>query len=98
MVQRRLIDFFPTLFIHSLLAANEDDLNIFTLGLLKAEAEGQRYYLGRSAASFVASRAGILPKPILNFSGNSNISLSSLLLLPYRYYSHFGRKSPSSHR
>ncbi len=45
-------------------AASTHDLDVFTAGLLAAEAQGRRY-LYRTAASFVASRAGITPRPLL---------------------------------
>eukprot|EP01040_Poterioochromonas_malhamensis_P014407 gene14407-15944_t len=48
-------------------AANEDDLNVFTLGMLKAEAAGKKQFIGRSAASFVASRTGLSPRPLLSY-------------------------------
>jgi uncharacterized protein YgbK (DUF1537 family) len=40
------------------------DLDVFTLGLLAAEASGKRY-LYRTAASFVVSRAGLQPRALL---------------------------------
>ena len=40
------------------------DLEVFTLGLLHAEAEG-RQFLYRTAASFVPLRAGLKPSPLL---------------------------------
>lgn len=46
------------------IAMNQDDLNYFTIGLLQAEAQGVRFVC-RTAASFVSSRAGIQPKPLL---------------------------------
>jgi uncharacterized protein YgbK (DUF1537 family) len=45
-------------------AASDRDLAIFVQGLLMAEARGRRY-LYRTAASFVAMRAGIPPRPLL---------------------------------
>ena len=45
-------------------AASERDLGVFTLGLLAAERQGRRY-LYRTAASFVAARAAISPRPPL---------------------------------
>jgi uncharacterized protein YgbK (DUF1537 family) len=45
-------------------AASERDLGVFVLGLLAAEARGRRY-LPRTAASFVAARAGIAARPLL---------------------------------
>jgi len=45
-------------------AINEQDLAVFTAGLLQAEAGGKRF-LYRSAASFAAIRAGIALRPIL---------------------------------
>jgi len=43
---------------------NGRDLFVFVLGLLRAEAAGKRF-LYRTAASFAAARAGIVPRPIL---------------------------------
>jgi uncharacterized protein YgbK (DUF1537 family) len=40
------------------------DLQVFTRGLLMAEARGQRF-LYRTAASFVQVRAGLAPRPLL---------------------------------
>jgi uncharacterized protein YgbK (DUF1537 family) len=40
------------------------DLSVFTLGLLRAEAEG-RHFLFRSAASFVKVRGGVFERPLL---------------------------------
>ncbi len=48
-------------------AADYSDLEIFVLGLLKAEATG-KHYLVRSSASFVRVRGGISPKPYLTGS------------------------------
>jgi uncharacterized protein YgbK (DUF1537 family) len=45
-------------------AASYSDMEVFTLGLLAAEAHGQRF-LYRTAASFVRTRAGIGPRPLL---------------------------------
>jgi uncharacterized protein YgbK (DUF1537 family) len=45
-------------------AASYDDLAVFTIGLLDAEARGRRF-LYRTAASFARVRAGIDPKPLL---------------------------------
>lgn len=45
-------------------AASARDLAVFTAGLLVAEAQGRRY-LYRTAASFVATRAGIASRPLL---------------------------------
>jgi uncharacterized protein YgbK (DUF1537 family) len=45
-------------------AASRRDLEVFTLGLLTAEARGKRF-LYRTAASFVPIRAGIAPRPLL---------------------------------
>jgi len=45
-------------------AASTRDLQVFTQGLLMAEARGQRF-LYRTAASFVQVRAGIAPRPLL---------------------------------
>lgn len=45
-------------------AADYRDLEVFTLALLDAEAEGRRF-LFRSAASFVATRLGLESKPLL---------------------------------
>ncbi len=46
-------------------AASYRDLEVFTLGLLQAEAAGRRY-LYRTAASFVRVRAGLEPRPLLS--------------------------------
>jgi uncharacterized protein YgbK (DUF1537 family) len=43
---------------------HSDDLGTFVRGLNQAEEQGKRY-LYRTAASFVAAKAGILPKPLL---------------------------------
>lgn len=43
---------------------NNDDLETFVQGLDQAEARGKRY-LYRTAASFVAAKAGISPRPLL---------------------------------
>jgi uncharacterized protein YgbK (DUF1537 family) len=45
-------------------AAAYRDLEVFVLGLLKAEAQGRRF-IYRTAASFVQVRAGISPLPLL---------------------------------
>jgi uncharacterized protein YgbK (DUF1537 family) len=45
-------------------AADRRDLEVFTLGLLSAEAQGKRF-LYRTAASFVPIRAGIPPRALL---------------------------------
>jgi uncharacterized protein YgbK (DUF1537 family) len=45
-------------------AASQRDLEVFTQGLLVAEAQGKRF-LYRTAASFVPVRAGIAPRPLL---------------------------------
>ncbi len=45
-------------------AASTRDLEVFTQGLLAAEARGQRF-LYRTAASFVRVRAGLAPRPLL---------------------------------
>jgi uncharacterized protein YgbK (DUF1537 family) len=45
-------------------AASDRDLAVFVQGLLAAESHGRRY-LYRTAASFVAMRAGIAPRPLL---------------------------------
>jgi uncharacterized protein YgbK (DUF1537 family) len=45
-------------------AASMRDLQVFTQGLLMAEARGQRF-LYRTAASFVQVRAGLAPRPLL---------------------------------
>ncbi len=45
-------------------AADYSDLEVFVLGLLKAEAAG-KHYLVRSSASFVKVRGAISPKPYL---------------------------------
>lgn len=45
-------------------AASRRDLAVFTQGLLAAEAQGKRF-LYRTAASFVAVRAGLRPRPLL---------------------------------
>ena len=46
-------------------AASYRDLEVFVLGLLKAEARGRRF-LYRTAASFVQVRAGLSPRPPLS--------------------------------
>jgi uncharacterized protein YgbK (DUF1537 family) len=46
-------------------AASYRDLEVFVLGLLKAEAQGRRF-LYRTAASFVQVRAGLSPRPLLS--------------------------------
>jgi uncharacterized protein YgbK (DUF1537 family) len=48
-------------------AASMRDLQLFVLGLLKAEARGKTF-LYRTAASFVQVRAGITPRPLLSAS------------------------------
>lgn len=45
-------------------AASMRDLQVFVLGLLRAEALGKRF-LYRTAASFVQVRAGLAPRPLL---------------------------------
>jgi uncharacterized protein YgbK (DUF1537 family) len=45
-------------------ASSYRDMEVFTQGLLAAEASGQRF-LYRSAASFVRVRAGLPPRPLL---------------------------------
>jgi uncharacterized protein YgbK (DUF1537 family) len=45
-------------------AASRRDMEVFTQGLLAAEAGGKRF-LYRTAASFVPVRAGIAPRPLL---------------------------------
>lgn len=45
-------------------AASYRDIEVFTQGLLKAEAHGQKF-LYRTAASFVRARAGLAPRPLL---------------------------------
>lgn len=45
-------------------AVTERDLEVVTLALLRAEAEGKRF-LYRTAASFLRTRAGIAPRPPL---------------------------------
>jgi uncharacterized protein YgbK (DUF1537 family) len=45
-------------------AASYRDLEVFVLGLLRAEAQGARF-LYRTAASFVQVRGGIAPRPLL---------------------------------
>jgi len=49
-------------------AASSRDLEVFTHGLLAAEARGQRF-LYRTAASFVRVRAGLSPRPLLTRTG-----------------------------
>lgn len=49
-------------------AASRRDLEVFVLGLLAAEGRGRRF-LYRTAASFVAVRAGIAPRPLLTPTG-----------------------------
>jgi uncharacterized protein YgbK (DUF1537 family) len=48
-------------------AASMRDLQLFVLGLLRAEAQGKTF-LYRTAASFVQVRAGITPRPLLTAS------------------------------
>ncbi len=48
-------------------AASMRDLQVFVLGLLRAEALGKRF-LYRTAASFVQVRAGLAPRPLLQRS------------------------------
>jgi len=48
-------------------AVHQHDLNIFVLGLLHAEGNGFNF-LYRTAASFVASRAGLEPKGLVTLS------------------------------
>ena len=62
-VAARLLDL-PHGSICALNAASDRDLAVFVQGLLAAEARG-RHYLYRTAASFVAMRAGIPPRPLL---------------------------------
>jgi uncharacterized protein YgbK (DUF1537 family) len=45
-------------------AASERDLAVTALGVVQAEQQGKRF-LYRTAASFVAARAGIIPRPLL---------------------------------
>ncbi len=45
-------------------AASERDLAVAALGVIRAEQQGKRF-LYRTAASFVAARAGIMPRPLL---------------------------------
>jgi uncharacterized protein YgbK (DUF1537 family) len=45
-------------------AASRRDMEVFTLGLLTAEARG-KHFLYRTAASFVPIRAGVSPRPLL---------------------------------
>jgi uncharacterized protein YgbK (DUF1537 family) len=47
-------------------AASYRDLEVFVLGLLRAEAAGKRF-LYRTAASFVRVRAGLAERPLLSF-------------------------------
>jgi uncharacterized protein YgbK (DUF1537 family) len=47
-------------------AASYRDLEVFVLGLLRAEAAGKRF-LYRTAASFVRVRAGLAGRPLLTF-------------------------------
>jgi uncharacterized protein YgbK (DUF1537 family) len=46
-------------------AASPRDLDVVAAGLLDAEAHGKRF-LYRTAASFVAARAGLAPRPLLS--------------------------------
>lgn len=48
-------------------ATSMRDIDVFVCGLLESEAQG-RHYLYRTAASFVQSRAGIVPRPLLTAS------------------------------
>lgn len=54
-------------------AASDTDLAVFVQGLLAAEAQGKRY-IYRTAASFVALRAGIAARPLL---GPADLNLSN---------------------
>jgi uncharacterized protein YgbK (DUF1537 family) len=45
-------------------AASMKDMQVFVLGLLQAEAQGKNF-IYRTAASFVQTRIGLAPKPIL---------------------------------
>ena len=53
-------------------AVHQHDLNAFVLGLMEAESRGQSF-LYRTAASFVSSRAGLEPRPLL---GSHQVSLT----------------------
>jgi uncharacterized protein YgbK (DUF1537 family) len=46
-------------------SASYRDLEVFVAGLLRAEAEGKRFFY-RTAASFVRVRGGLAPKPLLS--------------------------------
>lgn len=50
-----------------MIAVDEDDLNRFTLALLQVEQEGKQF-MARTAASYVASRCGLKPRPLLEYS------------------------------
>ncbi len=63
-VTRRLFSL-PTGSVVIVNAASYRDLEVFVLGLLRAEAAG-RSYLYRSAASFARVRAGLSPRPLLS--------------------------------
>lgn len=54
-------------------AASYRDMEVFILGLLTAEASGQKF-LYRTAASFVQVRAGLAPQPLLT---RTDLALSS---------------------
>jgi uncharacterized protein YgbK (DUF1537 family) len=62
-VRRQLLDLPRGSFV-AVNAASYQDLEVFTHGMLLAEAEGRRY-LARSAASFVRVRAGLEPRALL---------------------------------
>jgi uncharacterized protein YgbK (DUF1537 family) len=62
MVSRRLLDIaFGNICVVN--AACPRDLEVFVQGLLMAEAQGRRF-LFRTAASFVAARLGLAPRPL----------------------------------
>lgn len=62
-------------------AVHQHDLNAFVLGLMEAEGRGLSF-LYRTAASFVSSRAGLEPRPLLSsnqasLTGGSNININN---------------------
>lgn len=59
-------------------AEKESDLNTFSLGLLEAESLGYNFVC-RTAASFVSSRAGLPPRPLLTYQPPHSQSKGSSL-------------------
>jgi uncharacterized protein YgbK (DUF1537 family) len=62
-VRKRLVDL-PRGSVLIVNAAAARDLEVFVLGLIRAEAQGRRF-LFRTAASFVAARLGLAKRPLL---------------------------------